>query len=436
MISKTLSAIVLQRSWQALAGLVTMLLVTVTLTPELQGWYYTFISIASLYALFEMGLSTVLIQSVAHMFIELQWLDDGKLSGKSAFIFHSFLSKSFRVYIKLALTFLLVAGVIGALVFGYKKTIDITPYQWVPPWILLVISTSFNMITLPFFAVIEGSGEIKDAFILRFYQGFFGSILCWLLLLLDFGLWGSIAIPLVSPIIFLVWIVLKKSDLLFNALKNDSELYFDWKANVWPLQWRVGLGSITSFLMSQLSVPILFHYQGAVIAGKMGVSLSIAHMIGILSQSWIVQHVPSMSQAVARSEWKLLDNLFKRNLLRLIFTFLIGAILSLFAFELISGSSYQQRLLSIDDYICLLFFVFFYQINGALASQLRSYKEEPLVWIFLIGSLLALGGAFLTVKNYSAHGIVLVMLFVQAILIFPASLIVWKLCNRRWRMNN
>ena len=433
MISKTLSAIVLQRSWQALAGLVTMLLVTVTLTPELQGWYYTFISIASLYALFEMGLSTVLIQSVAHMFIELQWLDDGKLSGKSAFIFHSFLSKSFRVYIKLALTFLLLAGVIGALVFGHKKSIDITTFNWIAPWGLLVIFTSLNMITLPFIAVIEGSGEIAEAYNLRLLQGISGSILCWLLLLFGFGLWASVAVSLMSLVTFTLWIIWSKLDLLFQAVKKETRVHFDWKLNVWPLQWRVGLGSMSVFFMSQLSIPILFHYQGAVTAGQMGVSLSIAHMIGLISQSWIARHVPSMSQAVARSQWQLLDNLFKRNFLRLILTFLTGAVFSVLAYIFISGSSYAHRLLSIDDYILLLCFVLFFQINGALASQLRSFKQEPLMWIFFIGSLFILVGSFLTVKNYAAHGIILVMLLVQIIIIFPLSLIVWKRCNNDWR---
>ena len=42
----------------------------------------------------------------------------------------------------------------------------------------------------------------------------------------------------------------------------------------------------------------------------MGLSLSIVHMLGIFSQSWITRHITHMSQAVAKKKWHILDDLF------------------------------------------------------------------------------------------------------------------------------
>ena len=70
-----------QRLWQALSGVLTIVLVAHFLTPELQGWYYSFISIAALYTLFDLGLSLVIIQITAHLFVGLNWGHKGRPEG-------------------------------------------------------------------------------------------------------------------------------------------------------------------------------------------------------------------------------------------------------------------------------------------------------------------------------------------------------------------
>lgn len=79
-----------QRIWQGLAGLLTVLIITTTLTSIQQGWYYTFVSIAALYSIFEMGLSTAILQITAQMFVRLHWLNGGRVSGENGSEFISF----------------------------------------------------------------------------------------------------------------------------------------------------------------------------------------------------------------------------------------------------------------------------------------------------------------------------------------------------------
>jgi hypothetical protein len=72
-------------------------------------------------------------------------------------------------------------------------------------------------------------------------------------------------------------------------------------------------------------------------------------------------------------------------------------------------------------------------MNHALAAQLRSYQREPLVWVFLGGSLLILIGSVWAAKEYSAIGVVQVMFAVQSCIVFPLALLVWQKCNQQWR---
>jgi hypothetical protein len=81
-----------------------------------------------------------------------------------------------------------------------------------------------------------------------------------------------------------------------------------------------------------------------------------------------------------------------------------------------------------------LIFVLFYLINNALATQLRSFKKEPLVWVFLFGALLIVMASCWSAFAYSASGVVLAMLIVQIAVIFPAALLIWRNRNAMWRI--
>lgn len=424
-----LSLIVFQRLWQALAGLLTALVITSTLNPDQQGWYYTFISLAALYSLFEMGLSVALVQVTAHMFVKLNWVKNGFVVGDLSTTFISFLSSSFKAYIKIAIAFILVALLVGFEVFDHK----ISAPQWQIPWVALVIITAGNMVLLPFFAVVEGSGDIAEVYAVRLVHGILGSIACWSVLMHGGGLWATIMIPLVGIAITLVWLTVRRVGLIHSVFVSRYKPNFNWKSELWPLQWRVGVGSTSTFLMSQLSTPILFHYQGAVTAGKMGLSLTIAHMLGIVAQSWIARRVPSMAQAASKKDWDALDQLFRKDFALSILIFIGGTFVFLLAYALLAGSTYSQRVLPIGSILGLFGFVFFYLVNGALASQLRSFRREPLAGVFLLGAILVVFGSVVAARNYSAEAMVLVMFLVQFVLVFPISLYVWYSCNKEWR---
>jgi len=428
-----LSLIIAQRVWQGFAGLLTVLVISFALTQEQQGWYYTFLSLAALYSVFEMGLAAALIQVTAHMFVNMHWLPQGRVAGDAAAVFASFFSRSVKVYAVFALVFLLVALVVGFNVFSHKTSQAVSAEMWMLPWFSLVTITALNMLTLPFLAVVEGSGEIAEVYKIRLVQGMAGAFACWTVLYLGGWLWAAMMPPLCGILVTAFWILRKRIGLMRGLMKSGAGTGFNWAHEILPLQWRIGLNWISVFLMSQLATPILFYYQDPVVAGQMGLSLTIAHMLGIVAQSWIARRVPALSQAVAKREWAILDHLFKKDLRHSLIVFFAGALIIMTMHYLVSKTEYFTRVLPFLPFAGLLGFVLFYHINGAFSSQLRSFKKEPLAWVSLAGALLILPGSIYAAKLYSAAGVVAVMLSVQALFVFPLSYFLWRKLNKSWR---
>ena len=113
-----LIVILLFRLWQAGAGLVTTLLAVHFLTAEEQGWYYSFTSMAAFYTLFELGLSSVLIQVSAHSFSKAGWSADYRIEGGNAAYCSALTGRAFHWYGMMAAAFWLLMLPGGYLFFS------------------------------------------------------------------------------------------------------------------------------------------------------------------------------------------------------------------------------------------------------------------------------------------------------------------------------
>jgi hypothetical protein len=425
------SVIAGQRLWQAFAGALTVLLITARLDPTEQGWYYTFVSVAALYSVFEMGLSTAVLQMTAHNFLRLRWSPTG-VEGEGVEEFGSFVAKSIKVYLIAALLFFVAVYPIGLYLFSDREATLFQPLAWVGSWTVLVFLTSLSLLTLPFLAVAEGSGAIAEVYAVRLVQGVVGSLACWLLLWNGAALWATAMMGMAAVCIVIVWLRTIRPSLWHLVREYWSSNRFDWAKELWPLQWRVGLGWVSVFAWSQLATPIVFFYQGPVAAGQIGLSLTIAHMVGIFAQSWIARGVPLMSQAVARQDWDQMRNIFAYDLKKALMVYFGGSMVVLTLWFTLANTIYSERVLSGEAFLALFLFVLLYLVNGALATQLRSFKKEPLLWLFFVGGVLSLSASWWA-AHYSVNAVVYVMLLVQLVVVFPLAYRTWKVKNRAWQ---
>lgn len=426
----SLFALLAQRSWVALSGLVTTVLVTLCLTAELQGWYYAFVGLVMLYSLFDLGLAQVLISISSK-------LQHPKVMVTSDLVtdqFKSLLHQAARRYGWLASIFLLIMIPTGILFFWSGTRDNPIPYAlWLWQWIVLVAVTSASMLLTPYLSMIEGAGNVAEVALLRLTQGLIGSMACWAMLWFGFGLWALVMVPLVGVLITVMWLKLRFALLLTVALDVTNEMArsatkrsLSWAKEVWPLQWRFGVGWFTSYMLTQIYTPILFYLSGSIVAGQMGVSFAIANMLAVISNSWISRHVPAMTQAALAHDWKTLDSIFRRDLVWSTLFFIVSAVVICFAHQLLDHTAYGERLLPLGPFVGLLTISLINHLTGTFAAQLRSFQKEPLMRIMLLGACMIVPLTVWAAYRYAATGVIVAILSVQINYVLPATLYTWK----------
>lgn len=426
-----LIVILLFRLWQAGAGLVTTLLAVHFLTAEEQGWYYSFTSMAAFYTLFELGLSSVLIQVSAHSFSKAGWSADYRIEGGNAAYCSALTGRAFHWYGMMAAAFWLLMLPGGYLFFSSQHAGQTV--NWLQPWLAICSFTALSLLSIPFLAILEGSGQITRVYVVRLLQIMCGSMLCWAAFLLQGGLWATVMAPAIAMLLPAGWLLLKRKNLLLTAVRN-RKAPFAWRQEIWPLQWRLALNWLCGYLLTQINIPLLFHMQGAVVAGKLGLSLAIVNTISLLSQSWLTRRVPAMALAAANKDWHLLDTTFRRNFMRSLSMFIGMASVALLLVSLFPQVRFVQRLLDLPDFAGLLAYTLANQFIGGLTVQLRSFKREPFLLLIVATTVVAVIGTLIVVPRYSVSGMIAVLDSIYIFINIPVALLLWRRYNRDWRV--
>lgn len=427
--SPDLVSILALRGWQAGAGLVSTLLAVHYLTPELQGWYYSFLSVASFYTLFDLGLSTALLQLGAHAFVGLRWGRGNRLEGARPARFEALLAKAVRWYAIAAFAFLVLFLPGGWFFFLTKASTGIT---WAPCWLTLCALTAGGLLVLPFLALLEGSGQISQVYGVRLITAALGSLACWIAFASGGGLWATTMAPAMALCVPLAWLAFRHRPLVALAC-NEPDSRYRWRDEVWPFQWRLGLNWLCASLLAQSNTPLLFYTQGAVVAGQYGLSVTIVNMIGLAAQSWLLRRVPAMAQAASMRDWRRLDQLFWRDFGIALAAFSFGSAALLGSVWLMAGQPVVHRLLPWPQLVGLVVIAFAAQTMGGLALQLRSFRREPLVWLNVFVTSVTLPAALYAARHYSSAGLIAVLGGANVALTVPIGIGIWYRCNSQWR---
>jgi O-antigen/teichoic acid export membrane protein len=432
---KNLLLMLVQRSWQGLSGLITLILITTNLSPTYQGWYYTFASLAALFYVFDFGLSNAIIHTSSHFFSDLKWGKDGRIKGKNSLIFLSFLSQSVKKYLSLSLLFCFFVLPLGIIFFYYSNSTHLIKINnWIAPWISLVIFTSFNASLTPYLSVIEGSGKLKEILLIRLYSSIAGSIAIWYLIINNGNLWSLTALPVTTLLFSFFWLLRNKKQLIIK--KREKHNLYNWKYEISSFRTQIGITSLSAYIYSQIFIPILFFIEGPKIAGQMGVSLTIAGMLGVLSQSWITSQVPDLGKAVAKKEWLKVDVFFKKSIIHLTVFYSLCSLLVLLCYWFIIPQEYKKRMLETFPFIGILMSVFINQLLWSFSTYLRIFKKEPFAGISLISILISIPLAFIGTYKYSVNGTIISIIFVQLFFSISMSIYILKKIRHSIKANN
>lgn len=434
---------ILARVWSLFSGPITIMIVACGFSPEQQGFYYTFSSLLALQTFFDLGLMFVIAQFASHEFVKLSWGDDGALNGDPVALerFTDLLCKTTLWFGAAAALMVLALVPAGLLFFGEKGAVS---FSWRLPWILAVVGTALNLFVMPFFALIMGSGDVVTVNKRELVAAVASSFLCWAVIGFHGGLYAAFAVNLGALFISWGYLLSRRPMFIKLAIKGWSRGVktgykisggLSWWSEIWPMQWRMAVSSGAAYFMFQLFNPVLFHFHGAAAAGRMGMTLTAANALLAGSMTVLNARTPEFGKLVAIRDWSGLDVLFLRVTKHALALALFGACAGFAViWQLQAHFAIGGRFIPAGDAALLFGAIVIQTAAGAFANYLRAHKQEPLMGMTIVASVLQGAGTWFLGKHFGARGVCVAFLSVTAAFVLPYVLLVWNRCRRQWHV--
>lgn len=422
----------LTRAWQVAAAPVTILLIAHHFTPEVQGFYYTFASLLALQSFVELGFYIVIINVASHEWSRLRINQCGLIEGDQDALSRlvSLGRLIFKWYAAASIFFIIIVSIVGYIFFSQSSYSGV---QWQGPWLSVVALTGLLLWTLPFNSLLEGCNQVAAINLFRFIQVIFGSLMLWLALSLNWGLWAAVAMAS-ARLMCDMYLLLVHYRRFFRPFFNcPAGARMSWKTEIWPMQWRLGLSGMVNYFAFSLFNPVMFYYHGAAVAGRMGMTWQIVGALITVGMAWVTTKVPRFGILIAQKDYKTLDRFWLRTSLISLSVVSAGALvlwiivygLNMFHFTL------AQRLLSPLPAGVFLLSCILMQISQCQTAYLRAHKQEPIVVMSVTSSLLIGLLVWLLGSRFGAIGAAWGYLGVMGVGVIWETKI-WFRCRAEW----
>lgn len=425
--------VLLTRGWQLLTGPITLLLVAQYFTPEVQGFYYTFASLLALQTFVELGFHLVILNVASHEWALLGLDEAGRLTGspqaQSRLI--SLGRLIFKWYSAASLIFIIAVSLIGYIFFAQTSHPQI---NWQAPWLLLTLLTGLLLLTLPFNSLLEGCNQVATVNQFRFIQAVLGVLALWLAMVLGGELWAAVAMAGVKLLSDLYLLLISYRSFFKPFFKPPGGPGMDWQTEIWPMQWRLALSGMVHYFAYSLFNPIMFYYHSAAVAGQMGMTWQLTQVLQQVALAWVYTKAPRFGILIARRDYAELDRFWWRVSLVSLTIISVGAgviwllIYGLNFFQI----SLAQRLLPPLPTGLFLLAAVIYQVAQCQTAYLRAHKQEPIMVMSVVTSLLIGLLVWLLGSRFGPLGAAAGYLG-TVLLIVIWETIIWMRCRAAWR---
>jgi O-antigen/teichoic acid export membrane protein len=423
----------------AFGNVISAILVIKFLTIEEQGFYYTFGSIAAIQIFFELGLNGIITQFVAHENAKLQWDEKVIIAGdeKNKSRLSSLLHFCIKWYLFFS-TILIFALIISGIYFFKSYSFNNKQINWIAPWVLLAITTSFNLLISPIIAFIQGLGRVKEIANFQLVAQILRLIIVFASLLLGFKLFVLGIGNLVLFITMFIFVMAKFRLHLIRVwnIKNIEKV--DYFKEIFPYQWKIALSWLSGYFIFQLFNPVLFATEGSKVAGQMGLTLTALNGILTLSFAWMTTKIPLFSTLISNKNYLELDTLFNKSLKQSI---LINTLLLLFFYSFIfvlknleikiGDTLISDRFIPFLPLFFMMCTILLNLIVSSYATYLRCHKKEPYLINSIVAGVLSTFSTIILGKYYGLLGIsagyllINIFMFPFAYKIFINKKILW-----------
>jgi len=432
-IDRAVFFVLLNRGWQLLAGPISILLLTRYFSLDVQGFYYTFSSLLALQSFVELALYLVIINVASHEWAHLGLDSAGYIVGNPQALSRlvSLGQLVFRWYAVVSAVFVVGVGTIGLVFFSQTPVADV---QWQAPWLVLVFLTGLLLWGLPFNSLLEGCNQVETINKFRLIQAILSNLALWLTISLGGELWAAVASSGVSLLCDLYLLLVGYRRFFKPFFKPVTGVRIHWKSEIWPMQWRLALQGVVNYFAYSLFTPVMFHYHGAAVAGRMGMTWQIVNVIQGIALAWVYPKVPRFGMLIAKKDYAALNHFWQRVSL---VSMVVVTGSSILVWLLVYGLHLLQvplaeRLLGSVPTTLFLLATILMQIIQCQAAYLRAHKKEPLVVSSVVSSV-AIGCLVWGLgSRFGATGAAAAYLFVISILTLPWTTIIWFRSRAKW----
>ncbi|MFV0481253.1 MAG: hypothetical protein ACK5LP_04645 [Campylobacteraceae bacterium] len=379
-ISKDLQNTTINQFWRLISGPIILLLIPLYLSGEIQGFWFTFISLGALSVFADLGFTNIVLQFSAHEFAYLKFNNNGLLSGENENLkkIGSLFKFAFFWGIKISIIVFPLILMVGFFVLSRKQDENII---WVVPWIIYGLSTVVTFLNNIVLSFVEGCNLVAKIQKIRFFIIFAYSLFIIIFLILKLNLYALSISLLLSSLLGTFLILKSYHSLILQLLSLSSNSNYAWNKKIFPLLKKYSLSWISGYFIFSILTPIAFYFYGPIEAGKIGLSISIWTSITSISYIWISSVYPKINILIEKQDITSLNQVFYKHFIFAIFTFLTLSILFFVVYFFVQNNLQElaDRLVGVGSLfilcICWLIQVFIHY----LAIYIRSHKVELLV---------------------------------------------------------
>lgn len=421
----------LGKIWSLPAGLVTTLLIASVFSPEMQGYYYTFNSVLAFQIFAELGLGSVVTYYASHEWAKLEIDGKGRLSGDpdSRSRLSSLARFALRWY-AVAAIFLTASLAVGGYFFFASGRAQ---FPWWAPWLTLCVITGLTLCMVPLWALLEGCNQVGNVYLYRFVQVCASAVAAWTAIYAGAGLWTASISGLASLIVTGALIGRRYGRFVADILGEQQGARLKWRDDILPMQWRIAVSWISGYFVFSLFTPVLFHYHGPGIAGRMGMTWAFVSALVAVASAWVLPKAPQFGILIAQQRYAELDRLFWRITAIVCGVTAAGA-LGIWTVVFMLNEfhhPFAERLLPPSSTGYLLLATVIMSASLPMSVYLRAHKKEPLLALSVVSGILTGIAVVVLGKRYSAEGMAIGYLTVTA-MVTPFVAVLWHRLRTEW----
>lgn len=369
-----------------IAGLVVAVVAAQSLSSVEQGYFFTFLSIAAAQALFELGITNLILHHLSHAHASLRLAKDGVQKRAAQDLVESTRAYSLRYFGLAATLFTLFIGIGGTFFFALSHSNQ--SVNWQLPWALMVAGTGLSLFNLNYFSYLEAFGRLSVSYRVRIAST---TLLIVAFSAAAFSEGGLLCYPLALLISNgFAFIVLRRASTEVNQEFDLGGKYTLQHVDIGREQRKMAASAIAGYVTSNTLTPYAFHFFGAQTAGQVGLTMSIFAAIATVAMARTTAEAPAYGPLIASGALIELMRRFRKTLLfsvALALALGLGVIAARQIF-LALAPKYDDRVMDVLGFVVVGLLIVSNVTLSVTSTVLRAFKTEQLMWPSLAAAAL------------------------------------------------